>query len=170
MTGVALVAACSARAAILVATLVAAAVTVAKAQVLINEVLPNPDDAHTEEWVELYNAGGAAVDLGGWSLSDSNGHGSSGSLTIDTGTTIAPADYLVFTLRTSDGLLNNGGDDVELYDESGALVDEAAWSSSVPGDLSMARQVWRRVDLLLFLGLVGMRWMRFILSNDCFAR
>ena len=129
-------------AALIVGTVAVMAVQAqAQAQVLINEVLPNPDNAHTEEWVELYNVGDTDVDLGGWSLSDSNGYGSSGSLTIDAGTTIAPGEYLVFVVRGSDGLLNNGGDDLELSDANSALVDELTWTSSAPGDLSMARQV-----------------------------
>ncbi len=89
------------------------------------------------------------MDLSGWSLSDSNGHGSSGSVTIDAGTALAGGEYLVVVLRASDGLLNNGGDDLELYDASAVLVDELTWSSSAPGDLSMARLVRTAVLLLL---------------------
>ena len=112
---------------------------VARGQVVLNEVLANPDAEPTEEWAELYNAGSAQVDLGSWSLSDSNGHGSSGSVTLELGTTIAAGGYLVVVLRASDGLLNNAGDDVELYNANGELVDEVTWSSTAQGDLSLAR-------------------------------
>ncbi len=42
------------------------------AQVVLNEMVPNPDpepDADNE-WVEIYNAGGTAVDLTGWAIED----------------------------------------------------------------------------------------------------
>lgn len=112
---------------------------VARGQVLLNEVLANPDAETAEEWAELYNAGSTQLDLGGWSLSDSNGHGSSGSVTLEVGTVIAAGGYLVVVLRAGDGLLNNGGDDVELYNANGELVDEVTWSSTAQGDLSLAR-------------------------------
>ncbi len=122
----------------LVATL-ASSLRLARGQVVLNEVLANPDAEPAEEWAELYNAGSAQVDLGGWSLSDSNGYGSSGSVMLELGTEIAAGGYLVVVLRGSDGLLNNGGDDVELYNANGELVDEVTWSSSAQGDRSLAR-------------------------------
>jgi len=124
------------RAAVAVATLVNAA----RAQVVINEVLADPDADPMEEWAELYNAGADAVDIGGWSLTDNNGYGSSGSITLDAGAAIAAGEYLVVVMRASDGLLNNGGDDVQLHDASGVPVDEISWTSS-HGDLSLARLV-----------------------------
>eukprot|EP01043_Picozoa_sp_COSAG02_P037339 COSAG02_NODE_2793_length_8017_cov_6.303738_3_plen_667_part_00 len=124
---------------LLVAPAVAALIIgVARSQVVLNEVLANPDAEPAEEWAELYNVGSEEVELGGWSLSDSNGHGSSGSVTLEPGTNIAPGDHLVVVLRASDGLLNNGADDVELYNPNGELVDEITWTNA-HGDLSLSR-------------------------------
>ena len=120
--------------------LAAALVVAVRAQVVINEVLANPDAEPMQEWAELYNGGDDVVDIGGWSLSDSNGPGSSGEITLDAGTTIAGGEYLVVVMRESDGLLNNGGDDVQLHDASAVLVDEVSWTSS-HGDLSLSRLV-----------------------------
>lgn len=53
------------------------AVPFAQAQVVINEISPSNYSDHAdsfgeyEDWIELYNMGGTAVDLSGWYLSDS---------------------------------------------------------------------------------------------------
>lgn len=58
-------------------TFAIACAVVAPAQVVINEVSPSNYSDHTdgsgeyEDWIELYNMGGAVVDLTGWYLSDS---------------------------------------------------------------------------------------------------
>eukprot|EP01052_Picozoa_sp_SAG31_P031453 SAG31_NODE_3334_length_4394_cov_2.169034_1_plen_69_part_00 len=39
-------------------------------QVLLNEVLVNPDGEGEGEWVELFNNGTTAVNLSGWIVSD----------------------------------------------------------------------------------------------------
>jgi hypothetical protein len=43
--------------------------------IVINEIMFNPSgDDNNSEWVELYNAGGSAVDLTGWNLTDNDGN------------------------------------------------------------------------------------------------
>jgi phosphatidylserine/phosphatidylglycerophosphate/cardiolipin synthase-like enzyme len=42
----------------------------ARATVVINEVMPNPVDEDTGEFVELYNSGVSVVDVGGWYVQD----------------------------------------------------------------------------------------------------
>jgi hypothetical protein len=123
---------------LLVAPAVALIIGIARSQVVLNEVLANPDAEPVEEWAELYNVGTEEVDLGGWSLSDSNGHGSSESVTLDLGTTIAAGEHLVVVLQANDGLLDNDGDGVELYNTNGELVDEVTWTTA-RADLSQAR-------------------------------
>jgi uncharacterized protein YdeI (BOF family) len=59
------------------------------AQVIISEVLPNPDASFAKsEWVELYNMGTNAVDLGNWTLAGK---------VIPAGATIPAGGFLVFT-------------------------------------------------------------------------
>ncbi len=48
-----------------------------------------PYEESPEEWIELYNRGGATVDLGGWSLDDAIAY------QFDAGTLLEPGDYLV---------------------------------------------------------------------------
>ena len=105
---------------------------VARAQVVINEVLANPDADPVEEWAELYNPDAAAADVGGFTVSDNRGHGASGSVVLEAGTTVPAGGFLVVVLRTNDGYLNNGGDGVQLFDGDGTLIDEIHWLAAAP--------------------------------------
>lgn len=69
-----------------------------RAQVVINEVSAANWDlinlgGEFEDWVELYNAGGAAVDMGGWHLSDDDADPA--KWTIPTGLSILPGGHLL---------------------------------------------------------------------------
>ncbi|MEM9658168.1 MAG: lamin tail domain-containing protein, partial [Planctomycetota bacterium] len=70
--------------------------------VIVNEVFTNSDLPQVDS-IELFNAGGAAVEIGGWWLSDSNDDYF--KYEIDAGETLAPGEYLV--LDESD--FNSGG-------------------------------------------------------------
>lgn len=89
-----------------------------------------------EEWIELYNRGADAVDLGGWQLADAVAY------TLPTGTSIEPGGYLVIAndaaaLRAEHagidvvgdftGGLDNGGDRVLLLDAQGNPADEVRY-------------------------------------------
>ena len=66
--------------------------------VVINEVEANPAGADEgNEWVELYNPSGYAVDIGGWMLSTT--HGSTVTLTIPEGTVIDSGQFLTFSYQ-----------------------------------------------------------------------
>jgi Lamin Tail Domain len=96
--------------------------------VLINELMPNP--ASGGEWVELYNAGAAEVDLSGWRVDDDTLGGS--RTTIADGVRIAPGAHLLVPLAAS--ILNNsGGDAAQLLDPADYLVDSAAYTGTVVG-------------------------------------
>ncbi|OHB63084.1 MAG: hypothetical protein A2168_09620, partial [Planctomycetes bacterium RBG_13_50_24] len=74
--------------------------------VVINEVLAH-SHADASDWIELYNATGTAIDIGGWFLSDSNDN-----LTmykIANGTTIAPYRFLVLYESRHFGNRNDPG-------------------------------------------------------------
>ncbi len=68
--------------------------------VLINEVLMSNDftnadeDGQSGDWVELYNPTNAAINIGGWFLSDSGGSNRT-KWTIPAGTTIGSGQFLV---------------------------------------------------------------------------
>ncbi|HEY69654.1 MAG TPA: lamin tail domain-containing protein [Anaerolineae bacterium] len=121
--------------------------------ILINEVawagtIASPND----EWIELYNPGSAAIDLGGWLLEDG------GDIKIALTKTIAPRSYFLLERtdqttvsdRSADliytGAMNNGGETLWLRDPSGSLIDSAnaaggAWPAGDSGSrASMERR------------------------------
>lgn len=101
------------------------------ATVVINEALPAPGSG--SEWVELYNAGTATVDLTGWQIDDLLG---AGSAPVSLSGSIAPGAFYVHSYSTS--VLNNTGDDINLINPSGTVVDTTTYGSA-PSDSSWAR-------------------------------
>ncbi len=109
--------------------------------VLFSEIFyDTPGTDSQEEWVELYNGSSSTVDLGGWTITDNNGSGS--TYTIPGGTTIQASTHLTiaknstgfFAIYSYDAdvyggipALNNGGDALLLRDGSGTMVDAVAW-------------------------------------------
>jgi hypothetical protein len=128
--------------------------------VAINEVLADPPDdangdgvfdAYEEEFVELYNAGTASIDLSGWTLSDDDSPGS--EFVFPEGTVIEPNGFVTLfgggspvglpgPVFTDDGRIGNGlsntGDTVYLS-RAGELVDEFTFASEGNHDESMIR-------------------------------
>ncbi len=116
--------------------------------VWLNEVLPRPDavdwdgngkaDAY-DEWIELYNASPATVDLGGWVLDDLLGAGSQ-PYTFPSGTLLASGQFLVRYRSTTGVALNQDVDAVNLLAPDGAVIDSFAYHN--PGrDNSYSRAV-----------------------------
>lgn len=60
--------------------------------VIVNELVAH-SHAEATDWIELYNTTDAAIDVGGWFLSDSNDNPF--KYEIAAGTVIGPAEYLV---------------------------------------------------------------------------
>lgn len=114
--------------------------------VLISEVLYDSagdgDDAGGE-WVELYNRGGAAVDVGGWQVADGAASDELPSLVIAPGGFAVVAASGAFAARYTEvqGViatleqrigngLGNDGDQLSLIDPSGRLVDSLSWGTN----------------------------------------
>lgn len=126
---------------------------VSQADVIINEVLFDPAsdltgdangdgtrDAANDEFIEIFNTGPSAVDIGGWTLSDDDG----GDFTFAGGTSIAAGEYIVLfgggtptgipgQVFTDDGSigsgLSNAGDLIELRDSGAALIDSLDYNA-----------------------------------------
>ncbi|MFC1601610.1 lamin tail domain-containing protein [Candidatus Sumerlaeota bacterium] len=123
------------------------------------------------EWVELYNTTGAAIDISGWYLTDDASYPATGTgqVTLPPGTVIAAGQRLVVNLWNdanfgawqmpaaiplvnavlgSAGALNNGGDNLALYDAAvgGALID-GSLSVNYP-DLSDDGESLEKIDEL----------------------
>lgn len=107
--------------------------------IVINEIMADPpSDSRNGEFVELYNRGGAAVDLGGWRFVDGI------SFDIPAGTSLSPGQYLVVAanaafIRSSytgitvigdyQGSLANEGELLRLEDAAGNLVDQVDYNT-----------------------------------------
>lgn len=109
---------------LLCAGLLALAPTLSLAQVVINEILPNPVGTDTgTERIEIYNAGSTPVDMTGWAIDD--------AATIDaaavrcripedfvagcsTNPIIQPGEFRVLQMQAGAAVLNNTGDVIYL--------------------------------------------------------
>lgn len=111
------------------------------ATVVINELHYDPDvSTDLVEFVELYNAGDAAVDLSGWFFSDGIDY------TFPQGTTLAAGGYVVVaqnptavaakfgvaSLGPYSGKLSNFGETVTLRDAAGVKRDEVDYQLGFP--------------------------------------
>lgn len=100
--------------------------------ILLSEILPNPEGSDTEnEWIELYNRGDNNIDLGNWILDDEEG--GSPAYTFPAGTVIEAQDFLVVPRPNSGLSLNNDTDRVRLYDFENTLKEEVVYESSPEG-------------------------------------
>lgn len=119
-------------------------------RVVVNEFLALNENGATDEagehedWVELYNAGDAVVDLSGYGLSDDPNE--PGRFRFPEGTKIAPGEFLlVWTdghpdqgpLHTS-FRLSGDGEAVVLTDADGAVIDDVRFGPQ-RDDISMGR-------------------------------
>ena len=123
--------------------------------VVINELHYNPDDnTSREEFIELYNTGPTAVDLSGWSFTDGV------SYTFPQGSQIAAGGYVVIaehppTLWNNFGVvamgpfsggLSGDGENVELRNAQGQLIDEVDYNVSFPWPIAIGGDGQWRVD------------------------
>ncbi|MEZ4316766.1 MAG: lamin tail domain-containing protein [Myxococcota bacterium] len=100
---------------------------------VINELMSNPEGADDgAEWIELYHAGVAPIDLSGWAVQSATSDSWSARFTFEAGTTINPGGFLLLggplvpgsTYGMSGSLGNGtGGDGVRIVDCSGFPAD-----------------------------------------------
>lgn len=121
-------------------TLSLAAPNAGAQSVVINEIFYHAPDELNLEYVELFNAGDADVDLSGWKLTD----GIKYECPFDT--TLKAGDYLVVAkdsalMKEFYGLngvgeykksLSNSGDTIKLLNREGELVDEVTYTDRDP--------------------------------------
>lgn len=118
--------------------------TATQAQIVITEILYNiPGSGENEEYVELYNNTASPINLTGYQMRDN----SSTAIDLTFGNvTIAANDYFIIAKDSLIFLaqygfspdyswtagLNNGGDDVILYDDLGNIIDSVGYNTSAP--------------------------------------
>lgn len=120
------------------------------AQMTITEIFYNAPNAGSDtiEYIELYNNSTMMVDLNGYSFSQGIGY------TFPPNTTVAPGAYIVVANDSSvmqdvfgvttyewlSGALNNDGEDIQLDDSSGVMIDYVdyldggLWPTTADGD------------------------------------
>lgn len=133
--------------------------------VVISEVNWFGNDATADEWVEIRNISGAALDLSGWTI-DGLATGSD-ALVIASNTVLAAGAYLVLGDRQGDDLdgsrtsltgvagvqvnssvaLSNGGDPLTLRDIDGTVIDQTPAGAWTAGDAASGRSMERRDDV-----------------------
>ncbi|KKU94659.1 MAG: hypothetical protein UY24_C0011G0015 [Parcubacteria group bacterium GW2011_GWA1_48_11b] len=122
-------------------------------KVLISEILFDADGSDVgKEFIELYNAGGQAADISGWSIQHVSPSGAVTKKNFEAGDAIAPKSFFLIWLGTdaradltwSSGSLNNTGATIYLVDNTIAVsttsvpvsVDAASYNvADLPGFL-----------------------------------
>lgn len=141
--------------------------------IVINEILADPDsdvngdgttDTQDDEFVEIYNSGATAIDISGWTIEDGFGirH------TFPVSTIVQPDEgIVVFGGGSPTGIpslvqiastgtlgINNGGDNIQLYDNSSTLIDSYSFGSST-NDVSYARSPDYSGSFVLHTAIAG---------------
>jgi hypothetical protein len=118
----------------------------AEHKIVINEINYNAAaDFDTEDWIEVYNHGGAAIDLGGWRFMDSHSDHvyiiPGPTLLRDGGFLVLCQDIQSFRFQFPDVKncignfdfgLDGTSDVLRLYNKNGALIDSVAYQSASP--------------------------------------
>ncbi len=103
--------------------------------IVLNELLPNPSGPDETEWIEVYNAGAAIVDLQGWLIRDAAGK----EYMIDGSVMIPSNGYVVIERADSKIALNNNAERVVLIAPDGVVRDAVEYLDSAQDDVSYAR-------------------------------
>lgn len=102
--------------------------------VIINEWLPNPLGTDSgQEWVELWNNGASAVNLSGWTLSNSKKTYKLGDKTI------APGGFLVLNTKSTGFILRNQDETLTLKRTDGKMESQSGFAGSALEGKSWAR-------------------------------
>lgn len=108
-------------------------------QVIINELLPNPEGQDlANEWIELYNKGNLEVNLEGWQIGDFSVNNK--SYIIPPGVKIAPGSFLILKREQTNIALNNNGDGVKLIQPNQNLIDSAVFNEKAQDGFSFNRK------------------------------
>jgi hypothetical protein len=117
------------------------------AQVIITEIMYNPPESGNDslEYFEIYNNSNAAVDISGWNFTQGIVHTFPANTIMPANSYItlaknANAFQLVFgfqpTLWDNPGdALSNGGEDIELADAQGNVIDRVDYTNAAPWPL-----------------------------------
>ena len=110
-----------------------------EANVVVNELLPNPIESDDFEWLELKNIGESSVDLAGWRIADA-----SKSYVIKSddfeSTIIGAGEFFILDKEITGIALNNsGGETASLYNQYDKLISQTSYSETAKDGQSWAR-------------------------------
>jgi len=88
--------------------------------IIINEIVPQPENGSENEFIELYNAGDVEINLSNWQIDDISG--GSSLYNIPARTQISPKGYATFYKFDTKISLNDSGDSARLIDPNGDEV------------------------------------------------
>ena len=98
--------------------------------ILINEITPSPKgEDKLEEWLELKNTNKQEVDISGWKIQDTIG--STKTYTFPEGTKIKATGYLILNRPVSKITLNNSGDELQLIQPNGNILDNVSYNKAI---------------------------------------
>lgn len=101
-------------------------------QIIINEILPNPDKTDTDnEWIELYNSGDTDTNLGNWILDDIEG--GSKPYIIPDDIVIKSDSTVLIESKISKISLGNAQDAIRLFDFNETLIGEIPYEEAPSG-------------------------------------
>lgn len=107
------------------------------AQLIITEVLPNPQTGG-DEFVEIHNSGSETINLEGWQLDDIL---TGGRKPKSLSGTINPNQYLAVYFNIS--TFNNDKDEVNLLDTSGQVINNTYYQNPTRGfSYSLINSEW----------------------------
>lgn len=172
-------------------------IPIAKAEIIITEIMANPlADEDLNEWIEIYNNGTEPVDIKGWSVGDDKDNDTlEGGLYNKEGTLIPSQGYAIITdyntrvynnfnisqettkLYTDDETLGNGlrnsGETVWLYSPNGEVISEATYGETKEGlSYSLNENTWLESEPTPGYSNIprtGCDWRIEILTNDTFT-
>lgn len=126
--------------------LLVAFLTASNAQIIITEIMYNPPESGTDslEYFEIYNNSGSSVDISGWNFTQGVEYVFPAGTSMPAGSYItlaksASAFSSVFgfqpTVWTAGALVNSPGEDIELSDANGTVIDVVNYMNIAPWPL-----------------------------------
>ncbi len=96
--------------------------------VIINELLPNPEGSDEAEWIELKNLSNNTINLENWYLADASGK--KYIFSTDDFTNLNINDYFLIERSVSNISLNNSNESVYLFNNVNEKIDEMSYLQS----------------------------------------
>ncbi|MDP3991157.1 MAG: lamin tail domain-containing protein [Candidatus Nealsonbacteria bacterium] len=100
--------------------------------VVINEIMPSPIGTDSqEEWIEIFNQNPFDIGLFEWKLTDIKGK--TNTYVFPKETTMAPKSFLVLVRPTTNIVLNNDGDGLNLIQPNDNIIDTVNYEKAEQG-------------------------------------